>query len=134
LADEAHRLGETEPLDLTFEIAEFLAFTRERQRDRVSVGVQPRYSIDQEVGTFDVPEFADIDDVRGIRSFDDWIEFVRGNTIEYAAHKPCGYADCALIRFARERAFEQKQVSGVHQGAFHTAVQRALQRIQRVMQ
>src|SRR3954452_7492541 len=105
-------------MDLTLQIAEFLAFTRERQRDRGSVGVQPRYSIDQEVGTFDVPEFADIDDVRGIGSFDDWIEFVRGNAIEYAAHDSCGYADCALIRIAGERALEQKQVSSVHQGAF----------------
>jgi hypothetical protein len=126
VADEAHGLRKTQPLHLSLEICELLALTGKRQRDRASVGVQPRYSIDKEVSTFDVPEFAYIDDVGGVLSFDDRIEFVRSNAIEHTTHQSGRDADCALIGIAREGAFEQEQVRHVHKGAFDTAVQCAL--------
>ena len=134
MADEAHRLGETEPFDLGLERLHFLAVTGKRQRDRLAVGAQPRHRIDQEVGALDVPELADIDDIGGVSRLDDRVEFVGGDAVEHAAHQPLRHADGALIGVAREGAFEQEQIGVVHQRAFEAAVEGALERIQRVMQ
>src|SRR6202171_5430082 len=134
VADEVDRFGQTEPLDLSLQRRESLAIARQRQRDLFAVGMQPRHRIDQEVRALDVPELADIDDVGGVVGLDDGIELLRGHPVEYAAHQPLGRADGALIGIAREGAFEQEQIGGVHQRAFEAAVECALDRIQRVMQ
>ena len=134
MADEAHRLGEAELLDLGFERLHFLAVATERQRHRLAAGAQPRHRIDQEVGALDVPELADVGDIGGISRHDDRLEFVGGDAVEYAAHQPFRYTDGALIGVARERALEQEQFGVVHQPAFQEAVEGALERIKRVME
>ncbi len=134
VTDEADRFGQTEPLDLSLESFEFLAIARQRQRHRFAVGVQPRHRIDQEVRSLDMPELADIDDIGGVIRFDDRIELFGGHAIEHAAHQALGGADGALEGIARECTFEQEQVGRVHQRAFEATVERALERVQRVVQ
>src|SRR5882672_3993678 len=134
VAEEADRVGETEPLDLSLEIFEFLAVSGQGQRYQLAVGAQPRHRIDQEVGALDVPELADIDDIAGVGCPDDRIEFVGGYAVENAAHKSFGDADGALIGIARKSAFEQEQVGGVHQRAFKAAIDLPLEGGQRKMQ
>ena len=134
MADEAHGLGEAEPFDLRLQRLEFFAVAGKRQRHRLAVGAQPRHRVDQDIGALDVPELADIDDVGGVVRCWYGIEFIGGNAIEHAAHESGRLADGALIGVARERALEQEQVGAVHQRAFEPAVDRAFQRVQRVMQ
>ena len=88
--------------------------------------MKSRHRIDQEVGTFDVPELADIDDIGGIGRPGDGIEFVSGYAVEHAAHELRRNSDRALVGIARKGTLEQEQVRGVHQRAFKSAVEEAL--------
>ena len=79
-------------------------------------------------------ELTDIDDIGGISRPDHGIELVGGYAIEHATYQPARHADRTLIGIAREYAFEQEQISRVHQRAFEATMDRALQCIQRIMQ
>jgi len=62
------------------------------------------------------------------------IELVCGYAIEHATYRSGWRADGALIGVARECAFEQEQIGRVHQRAFEVTIERALRRVQRVVQ
>jgi len=134
MADEADRLAKTKPLDLGPEIGAFLSVAGKRQRDRLALAAKPRHGVHQQVGSLDVPEFPDIDEVGGVVGPDDRVELRCGHTIEDATDEAGRRADHALIGIARERALEQEQVGAVHQRAFEAAIEGALEGVERIVQ
>ena len=119
---------------LGFQAFALLAVAGECERHRTAAGAQPCHRVDQEVGTLDVPKLADIDQVGGVLGVHDRVEFSGGDAVEHASHQSLRRADGALIGVARKRAFEQEQVGIVHQRAFDTGIDIALQRRQRIVQ
>ena len=134
MADKAHRFRKKQFLYLSFEVLQFLAVAGEREGNRIAIGAKPGNGIDQEVRSFDLPEFPDVDDVGGVGGFWDGVEFVGGDSVEHAANQSTGNADRSLISVAREVAFEQKQIGRIHQRSFEAAIERPLERVQRIMQ
>lgn len=110
-----------------------LAFSSAR-RERHAPVAQTRERRENEIGTLDVAEFADIGDVGGVVRGRHGFEFGGRDAVEHASDQAAGLADHALVGVAREGAFEQEQVRAAHQRAFEKGVERAFRRRRRIMQ
>ncbi|CCE07186.1 hypothetical protein BRAS3843_200006 [Bradyrhizobium sp. STM 3843] len=134
MADEADRLSKAKLFDLGLKLLHLLAVTGERQRQRLTFGMQAGECVHKDVGALDGPELADIDDISCIGGLSDRVEFSCGHAVEDAAHKPLRRADRALICVSRENAFKQKEVGAIHQCPFKARIKRAFHRAERVVQ